>query len=257
MPSEQQLGTSPKIFADALCRDGYVLLGEILSPDLVADLTEEFDRRYTNSKKLKDECDRSLETGDGRYMLTVELSGAFRDVHIYANPLILDVLNIVFGGKFVLDSLGIVLSLPGAKTQHTHRDGKGLFNQALDSLLPPYAVTVAVPLVDMNVVQGTTEIFPGSHRWKEGSPSVVPDVPAGYGLMWDYRTLHSGTENRSNRARPLLYMTYAKPWWRDLDNFEPASPASQKKILLGKGFLQSLSGGHRFLFRGVDASLGM
>jgi hypothetical protein len=257
MPSETLPGTSANPSAEMLSREGYALLGPVLSAGVVADLEKEFERRYSYLKLPGAKIDDSLKTGDGRYMLTVELSGAFGDFQVYANPSILEILNIVFDRKFVLDSFGAVLSFPGAKAQHTHRDGGGLFGTALDALLPAYAVTVGIPLIGMNLEQGTTELFPNSHRGKESSSSVVPDVPAGCGIMWDYRTLHRGTENRSDRYRPLLYMTYSRPWWRDLDNFEPewsdsGPPTSQKKVVFGKDFFKSVPLESRFLLRNVD-----
>jgi hypothetical protein len=257
MISEELSGTSAKASADGLCRDGYALLGCVLSPEIVESLRREFDRRYAHLTLPGADFGNSQETGDGRHLLTVELSGAFSDFRVYANPAVMEILNIVFGEKFVLESFGVVLSLSGAKCQLNHRDGKGLFSPALDSLLPPYAVTVGIPLVDMNVEQGTTEIFPNSHRWKESSSSLFPDVPAGCAIMWDYRTLHRGTENRSDRYRPLLYMTYSKPWWRDLDNFEPVWSDSgpeilRKKVIFGRDFFKAMPRESQFLFRNVD-----
>jgi Phytanoyl-CoA dioxygenase (PhyH) len=253
MPSEELPGISANTAAERLATDGFALLDRILSEDIVAKLKEEFDRRYLHLTLPGAEFENSLKTGDGRYMLTVELSGAFGDSRVYANPFLLEILNLVFGQEFVLENFGIVLSLPGAKAQHQHRDGTGLYGSALDALLPPYAVTVGIPLVDMNLRQGTTELFPGSHRWKEPSSTVIPEVPAGSAVMWDYRTLHGGTVNRSDRYRPLIYMTYGKPWWRDLDNFKPVwsgsgTPVSQRKVAFGKDFFKSVPRENRFLF---------
>lgn len=256
MPSEEFSSTSAKVCADRLRRDGYTLVDGVLSEDIVANLNEEFNRRYAHLKLPGARFDDSAQTGDRRYMLTVELSGAFGDFSVYANPFIMDILNIVFDKTFVLDSFGVVLSLPGAKTQHLHRDGQLLFSNEMASILPAWAVTVGIPLTDMNMEQGTTEVFPGSHRlthWKESSSSVVPNVPAGSGIMWDYRTLHRGTENHSARYRPLLYLTYSRSWWRDSDNFKPTWDDSgpvrrQGKVLVGQDFFRSVPRESRFLF---------
>ena len=37
-------------------------------------------------------------------------------------------------------------------------------------------------------------------------------------IVLDYRTLHAGLPNRSNRARPIVYMVYARPWFFDHAN---------------------------------------
>jgi hypothetical protein len=34
-------------------------------------------------------------------------------------------------------------------------------------------------------------------------------------VMLDYRTLHAGLPNLSGRARPIVYMVYARPWFFD------------------------------------------
>lgn len=260
MPSEALSDTPAQLCADCLFREGYAALGRVLTDEVVANLNKEFDRRYAHLILPGADFGKSLETGNRRHMLTVELSGAFGDSSVYANPFILDVLNLVFDGQYVLESFGAVLSLPGAKTQHTHRDGNLLHGLPLDSMLPPFAVTVGIPLVAMNEEQGTTELFPASHRWKDSSTPVRPEIPAGSAILWDFRTLHRGTENRSKRYRPLLYMTYGKPWWRDSDNFEPAwsdagPPAPQKKVLAAQDFFKALPKENRFLFRNFE-SLG-
>ena len=248
MPPEGPSGTSPEICADGIFRDGYALLGRVITDEGVAKLNEEFDRRYAHLILPGAKFENSLQTGNRRYMLTVELSGAFSDLAVFASQPILDVLNIVFGQNYVLESFGVVLSLPGAEAQHIHSDGTGLYSATLDSMLPPYAVTVGIPLIDMNSKQGTTEVFPGSRRQKESRSAVGPDVPAGSAIIWDFRTLHRGTENLSERYRPLLYMTYSKPWWRDVDNFaglERGGPTYiATEATLGKRFLRVFAPGN-------------
>ncbi len=260
-PSEDLSNTSAKSCAEGLRKDGYSLVGRVLSENTVGLLMKEFDRRYSHLLLPGAEFRGIHKTGNRRYMLTVELSGPFGELCVYANQAIMDILSIAFDREFVLESFGIVLSLPGAKTQHVHRDGPRLFGSALDAVVPIFAVTVGIPLVDMNLEHGTTEVFPGSHRfteWKESSPSIIPDVPAGSGIMWDFRTLHRGTENRSNAYRPLLYMTYSRPWWRDTGNFEvdwsDSGPVTrQKKVAAGKDFFKSVPPETRFLFGNLDA----
>ena len=53
-----------------------------------------------------------------------------------------------------------------------HRDGTELFAPSgLDLLLPAVAITVGIPLLEMNQIHGTTALWPGSHRAeKHGGP---------------------------------------------------------------------------------------
>ena len=253
------LKATGNVTAEGLLRDGYAVFSRVLPEDLVHALNQEFERRYGHLAMAGADFRGSLRTGDRRYMLTVELSGAFSNASVYANPAVLEILQVVFQGSFILHSFGAVLSLPGARAQRVHRDSQFLFPTELASILPPWAVTLGIPLVNMNSEQGTTEIFPQSHRWldwKDHSSSLLPDVPAGHAMMWDDRTFHRGTENRATRYRPLLYLTYSKPWWTDAGNFEPewgsSGPVRQSRIAVGKDFFRNLPKEHRFLFKYVD-----
>ena len=76
--------------------------------------------------------------------------------------------------------------------------------------------------------------------------------------MWDYRTLHCGTENRSTQTRALLYVTYGKPWWRDMSNYrtewrESGPVRRQRPLMVGQEFLRTLPEATRYLFRQIDS----
>ena len=43
-------------------------------------------------------------------------------------------------------------------------------------------------------------------------------------MMMDYRTLHAGMPNMSDRVRPLLYIVYALAWFFDVKNFANRNP---------------------------------
>jgi ectoine hydroxylase-related dioxygenase (phytanoyl-CoA dioxygenase family) len=235
---------------------GYALLPGALSAQLVADMNAELSRRYPGLATGTG-LGAARETGKQRYMVTLELSGPFAQPEAYANPTILEVLRLVLEGDPVLENFGMVVSLPGAPAQHRHRDGGVLFDSPMAGLLPAHAVTIAIPLIDMNAERGTTEVLPGSHRaqvWDRNAATVAADVAAGSCLMWDYRTIHGGTANQSKLARPLLYATYGRAWWRDLANFQPEWTAQgpvmrQPPLLPGEGFLAKLPAEHRPLFR--------
>lgn len=55
-------------------------------------------------------------------------------------------------------------------------------------------------------------------------PPESPLVPAGSALVFDYRTLHRGRANTTkDENRPVLVLTFAKSWFRDLYNFPKRS----------------------------------
>jgi ectoine hydroxylase-related dioxygenase (phytanoyl-CoA dioxygenase family) len=108
----------------------------------------------------------------------------------------------------------------------------------LNRLLPIIAVTVAIPLLEMNEIHGTTALWPRSHRDEKFDSTEIgeePIVREGSCAIWDYRLQHGGTPNRSAAPRPLLYMTYCRPWFIDHKNYQQQTPVRARK-----GFLADL-----------------
>lgn len=101
-----------------------------------------------------------------------------------------------------------------------------------------------MPLVDLVQEVGPTELRPSSHlltrdlakmmllakaRGKLRAP-VSPALRRGDALLFDYRTLHRGGENRSNAPRPVLVLTYARVWFKDILNFPPRSLLTMARV---------------------------
>jgi ectoine hydroxylase-related dioxygenase (phytanoyl-CoA dioxygenase family) len=222
--------------------EGALVLEDIVNPALISETRELFLQRYDrylDGQKHED----ALKVGDRRLMITVDLEPPFDRHELLANPWVLSVLGASFGNDFVLDAYGVVCSLPGAPRQHIHMDGGDLFPQAgLNRVLPIFAVTVAIPLLEMNEIHGTTALWPVSHRdatrasaGEKGEGGDEPLVREGSCVLWDYRVLHCGTPNRSAVPRPLLYMTYCRPWFIDHKNYR-----QQASLRAPKGFLAEL-----------------
>ena len=87
----------------------------------------------------------------------------------------------------------------------------------------------------MSADLGPTEFYPGTHR--RDCPSqdyracetgdcegvAFTSAEAGDAVMFDYRVLHRGGANSTTRQRPLLYFTYARPWFTDATNYSAVS----------------------------------
>ena len=175
--------------------------------------------RYLDGRKHAD----TLEVGSGRLMITVDIRPPFDSSLFFANPFLLPLLQAVLGKSLVVDAFGVVCSLPSAPQQVRHSDGGILFpSSGLDLVLPTTAITLAIPLLDMNEFHGTTKLWLGSHRKNEigkDDIGIEPVVQEGSCILWDFRVKHGGTANKSNVARPILYLTYCRPWWIDHLNF--------------------------------------
>ena len=236
---------------DCFIKNGYAILDHVLSAETVAALRVEFQARY--DKYLEDrEHAETMEVGKKRFLVPVEFSGGFADPLIYGNPFVVALVREVLDVDAVLDNFGAVVSLSGSEKQHNHRDATLLFDAGISAILPAHAMTVALPLIDMNDQHGTTAIWPGSHRWpmfKEGLPLLSPEIPAGSAFMWDYRLFHHGTPNVSAEHRPMLYGTYARSWYRDAANFQKTT---QRRLWLPDDFIAAVPKDRRRLFARVQ-----
>lgn len=123
---------------------------------------------------------------------------------------------------------GFIFSAPGSVDQPWHQDGSPLFPDArTTAMLPTYAINVFVPLESADVETGPTEFVVGSHRdvtttthSDDNDDRVVALLPqTGDVVLYDYRICHRGTRNVSNRTRTVLYLMYARPWFKEHLNF--------------------------------------
>ena len=240
--------------ADFFIREGYVVLDHVLPQETVASLHHAFEVDY--APFLRDAgSGPALRVSARRHMIALRFAGAFADPVVFANPFVLAVVRKLLEPTAILEAYGCILSLPGAGAQHEHHDGPHLFGSRLSALLPPYALTFALPLVEMDESQGSTMLLPGSHRWQDRRADAVPllpVVPRGSCVLWDFRLRHYGTENRAATPRPLLYGTYARPWYRDPVNF--SETRALERLDLPVGFVESLPEDIRGLLAHADAA---
>jgi ectoine hydroxylase-related dioxygenase (phytanoyl-CoA dioxygenase family) len=158
-----------------------------------------------------------------RYIVPISFKPPFNHPEIYANSILLSLMREFLGPHFVLSTIGSVVSLPGSTDQHIHADYYPLFeeNTTLTGIYPPFAITVGIPLVDIDLLNGPTKIWSGSHRTypidqRMHSYSMhLLFGKVGSCYFWDYRTFHAGGSNHSDQLRPLLYLGYTRRWFRD------------------------------------------
>ena len=197
---------------------GFVTIRGVLARDTVQAALQEF------AAQLEVFSGKQLPiVGPGRFMLPVTLRNGLNVPWIYANPIVIQIVRELLGDH-ILNSFGAVVANSGAGAQRAHYDHPELFDGS-DHEIDPYAITVGIPLVNFTAQSGTTKVWPGSHhqaRDLSKNPSLAINVPGPLGsiYLFDYRVLHAGTENSSPWIRPLLYMVYSKPWFRDTVNFQ-------------------------------------
>jgi ectoine hydroxylase-related dioxygenase (phytanoyl-CoA dioxygenase family) len=226
--------------------DGALIVEDAIDVRLISEARRVFFERYASYLDGSAHED-ALTVGENRSMITVELEPPFDDPQLFANPWLVSILSAVLDPNFVIDSFGVVCSLPSAPAQHRHRDGEPLFPAGLDALLPTTAITLGIPLLEMNEQNGTTGILPGSHRDLKASKSeqeIQPIVREGSAVLWDFQVLHGGTANRGAALRPLLYVTCCRPWFVDHRNF--ARPGQrQMPLVASEASFSKLSEEHK------------
>ena len=61
--------------------------------------------------------------------------------------------------------------------------------------------------------------------------------------LMDFRLIHAGTANQSDQARPILYLVYSRPWFREDLNFDEQPP-----IRISRKQYQRVPSEYRHLF---------
>lgn len=229
------------------------MLPGLFTPEYVAGLHRAYVRRYRKYFHDRDHSD-ALRVGVKRYMITVGLRPPFNEPGLYAPPLLLPVIRKILGAECVLAGFGSVVALAGAPDQHVHRDHPDLFGDpSIDPLMPSFAITAIVPLVDLDASNGTTRLWAGTHRMTDEEALSVaaedPLVPAGSCLLLDYRLRHGGTANLSPQVRPILYNVYSRPWFRDSRNYR-----KQASLQIGRREHRRVPEEHRSLFAAARPS---
>jgi ectoine hydroxylase-related dioxygenase (phytanoyl-CoA dioxygenase family) len=218
----------------AMERDGAVAFQGLFPMPLLKKVRAEVLRRHESGELRERGLVRDI---GGRYAALLPFEGPFLERAFYANPRLHAMLGVLLGPGYCIGSLEAVISLPGSSRQHQHIDGPIRFDRAIGktrrrfsgdlSNLPPYALTLCVPLCDLDEINGPTALWPGSHRAAlRARPPSAAEVARrhrvelmsgkfGRSFLFDYRTFHGGEPNLSREPRPLLMFVFTRSWYRD------------------------------------------
>lgn len=175
-----------------------------------------------------------LTVGARRLMLPISVDGVFEDDEIYASPELTHFLSNALGPTNLLSCYTCIVALPQAPEQHLHRD-YALFSNPVDYFSPSFAVNLFIPLVALNEINGTTQIWPSSHRkpgLEKETSGIKPKLEPGSAILMDYRVMHRGTRNRSNEMRPVLCLSYSRDWFLDARHYKDINPLQIEPKLL-------------------------
>jgi hypothetical protein len=205
-------------------QEGCLILEKLFPRSLIDSLSAAFFERIAGHDE--EYLIRSgVPVGERRYMYLQPLASPFDTPQLYANGLVLPILQNLLGTNCVISTCSIVMALSGAKAQRMHRDNELPFGtDPLSGQIPPLIINLAIPLIDLTPETGSTALHPGSHHKMRPSGSfdfegVTPAyLRKGDAYLMDYRLVHAGTPNTSAQPRPIIYLIYARHWYIDAEN---------------------------------------
>ena len=192
-----------------------------------------------------------VQRSEGRYEMNYKMTeGIFADANIVNNQWLSEFVGEIMGGEqgeeWELHRRSLLISFPGAKGQQWHVDGD---HRSTSTHASAHAINAFIALGDITLDMGPTELRPASHflsrklfkfmmlarARKQLHVPVQPVALAGDALIFDYRTLHRGTENNSTKPRAMLELVFFKKGYTDLLNFPKRSVFNVKKREEGEG----------------------
>lgn len=170
----------------------------------------------------------------------------FKDVLL--NEWVISVTHSILGnGLFNAFYSGNTALARSTSRQPVHADLGHLWPD-MEHATPPYGLVVNFPTVDMDVSNGSTELWPGTHAdtscalqdgdikiseakleaWRSKRPPIQPAVKVGSALIRDIRMWHAGMPNPSGQHRPMMAMIHWVSWWPVHEG--PKFPASSRSF---------------------------
>jgi ectoine hydroxylase-related dioxygenase (phytanoyl-CoA dioxygenase family) len=231
-------------------RHGVVAIRDAMPKAVVDAVLEDFKTRHDvhmapGQKKLY----RRFQTDPLRAQVPVAIDGPVADPAFFAPPSALALVRELLGDDVVVGEMGVVITHPGAGPQEAHRDSQFLFGGVdIDAAMPPFAMNLLVPLIDVTAEAGTTEYWPGSHRILDEATATaaVPTrlaLDAGSVTLHDMRVVHRGGAKAAGPVRPLVYISFHRKWHQETYGYE-----QKPQLLVSPSMLQRLPEAYRPLF---------
>jgi len=218
MGSSERSPEEVQALADEIRMNGYVLLDNMLPDVFVQSMLQAFDP-LLQAKRDADPPNR----GVNRFQMHLPFVPPFADPILYANPLVLAIVENLFGKDSILTYFASDTPFPGSDYQKVHLDCRLPFPEGPFGM-PPYSVVLNTPLVDFTEENGPLEIWPGGthmiaeprdlERMAAKMKSVRLLPKTGSILLRDARMWHRGTPSNGARSRPNIALVYSRGWFR-------------------------------------------
>lgn len=222
---------TPEDVVASLRKYGYAIVDELVSNELMDRINAE----------MGPYVDRSLHGDDNFVGKQTKRTGAMIARSPASRELIMNPLAIGAAGQFLshastfqLHLTQIISVFPGSKAQPIHRD-----QVAWDFFPFPQEYEVQCNMLwamtDYTEEMGATRVVPGSHLQPDREYTIEESIPAvmkrGSALFYTGKVYHGAGENKSDRIRQAINITYAVGWVRQEENQYLACPLDVARTL--------------------------
>lgn len=247
-PSEQEAWVQDA--AACMRRNGGIVMRDAIPRPVLDAILADFRVRHDvhmapGQKKLF----RRFQSDPLRAQVPIAVDGPAANPAFFAPSAVTALARRLMGEDLIIGEMGVVISHAGAGPQEIHRDSNFLFGGLdMEIDLPPYAMTLLIPLQDVPEGMGPTEFWPGSHvNRDEAAATAVPPqraaVTVGSVVLIDARVFHRGGANVTGPVRAVAYFSYHRSWYAEHSGYE-----DKPQVRVTPAMLQRLPQAYRPLF---------
>jgi len=207
--------------SDKLRKDGFVILPELIPPELVEQITAELTPHLGP-------FGRNPFEGSKTQRVYALLAKAPSIAQLVEHPAVLALIDQYLRSSYLLWGGLAINKHPGEERQAYHCDDDA---GAPPRPRPAQGISTMWALDDFTLENGATEIIPGSHAWgpdelptEDDERTFAAVMPAGSCLVWQGPLFHRGGANRTNTTRLGITLQYCQPWLRQIENMVLAVP---------------------------------
>ncbi|TSA52594.1 MAG: mitomycin antibiotic biosynthesis protein [Actinobacteria bacterium] len=207
-----------------LARDGGVIVHNMLSPQVVANLLKELAPQSETSqvgpKSDNENVNHFWGQQTKRFTRLAQRSQTFAD-EVLIHPTLTGVADELLKpscASYWMNTGQMMIVMPGGAPQYMHRDSDD-WPAMCSPTAPPCQISCMFALSDFTAENGATRVAPGSHLWSDYSRQAADDeitqavMPAGSGMIYLGKTLHSAGANKTeNEARFGMHLSYVLGW---------------------------------------------
>ena len=218
--------------AAALRQDGFVIVDDLVPPQLMDQIAEELDDYIDDTPNGRDDFVGRLTRRTGAL---IARSPASRKLVMH--PLVLSVAGEMLkkATAYQLHLTQVISVYPGETAQPLHRD-----ELAWDFFPFPEDYDVQCNTIwamnDFTEANGATRLVPGSHRFEDrrelaAEDTLPAEMPAGSVLFYTGALYHGAGANHADHVRYGVNVTYAVSWLRQEENQYLSCPPEVARTL--------------------------